>query len=590
MPQEGLSRNLRDLLLLLLFRPHRLVVIGWWWLLGKKLRARHRFSSAMAALPIAHRLWMIDSGRADLIELAAAMAQPFPIVIHLHIAGNEAPGALRRAATSARRQSYAPVHIYVTRESEAQPLPFAERAGFTVLPGSHATRMAGLRAALVAACQADAALLVPLAASSVLPRHALAAYAAQLSWRQAEGPVLLYGDQQVRAALWSRVMPWFKPEWDPRMIWSQDYVSAACGLPVAEALAAFEEDGAPQSVYELVLRLVRDMPALGVEHVARITALTGEGAWHAAGPERLAAVQRTGPAQAKASPGPFATVQLQYPLPRPAPKVSVIVATRDRVELLRTCVEGVLTDTDYPHIELIIADNDSRDPETLRYMDEKAGDPRVQLVRWPHPFNYSAINNYAAGFATGEYLCLLNNDIEVIERDWLGELVREAVRPGVGAVGARLLYPDRSIQHAGIAIGLGNAAGHAHRALPEGEPGYFAQALVARGASAVTGACLLVAKSSFDAVGGLDEQALAVAYNDVDLCLKLRERGLANVYTPAATLIHHESKSRGLDFAPEQVERYMRELAVLQARWGTTEVVDPWHHPRLDRGDETYGQ
>ncbi len=589
MPQKGLRRHLRDLLLLLLFRPHRLVVIGWWWLLGKKLRARHRFSSAMAGLPIAHRLWMIDSGQDDLRELAALNARPAPICVHLHIAREKAPVAVRRAATSVRRQSHAPVHVYVTREDEAQPLPFAVWAGATVLPGSHATRMAGLRAALAAACQADAALLVPLDASSVMPRHALAAYAAQLSRRQAEGPVLLYGDQQVRAPLWSRVMPWFKPEWDPRMLWSQDYVSAACGLPVAAGLAAFEEDSAPQSVYELVLRLVRDMSAPGAEHVARITALTGQGAWHADGPERLAAVQRTLPPQAKASPGPFGTVQVQYPLPRPAPKVSVIIATRDRVELLRTCVDGVLTGTDYPHIELIIADNDSRDPETLRYMDEKAEDPRVQLVRWPHPFNYSAINNHAADFATGEYLCLLNNDIEVIERQWLGELVREAARPGVGAVGARLLYPDRSIQHAGIAIGLGNAAGHAHRALPEGEPGYFAQALVARGASAVTGACLLVAKSSFDAVGGLDEQTLAVAYNDVDLCLKLRERGLANIYTPAATLIHHESKSRGLDFAPEQVERYMRELSVLQARWGTTEVVDPWHHPRLDRASEAYG-
>ena len=176
--------------------------------------------------------------------------------------------------------------------------------------------------------------------------------------------------------------------------------------------------------------------------------------------------------------------------------------------------------------------------------------PRVRVVRWPHPFNYSAINNYAAGFATGKFLCLLNNDIEVIEPQWLSELVREAYQPGIGAVGARLLYPDRSIQHAGVAIGLGNAAGHAHRDLPEGERGYFAQALIARGASAVTGACLLVEKEHFDAVGGLDEEGLAVAYNDVDLCLKLRERGLISIYTPAATLVHHESKSRGLDFDP----------------------------------------
>ncbi|MFW2446055.1 MAG: glycosyltransferase family 2 protein [Qipengyuania pacifica] len=276
-------------------------------------------------------------------------------------------------------------------------------------------------------------------------------------------------------------------------------------------------------------------------------------------------------------------------MPDPHPKISVIVATRDRVELLRTCVNGVLHETDYPDIEVIIADNDSCEAGTLDYMERAQADPRVRVVRWPHPFNYSAINNFAARSATGEYLCLLNNDIEVIEPDWLSEMVREAVQPGVGAVGARLLYPDRSIQHAGVAIGIGNAAGHAHRGLPQGVPGYFAQALIARGATAVTGACLLVSKGHFDAVGGLDEHALAVAYNDVDFCLKLRELGLANIYTPVSTLIHHESKSRGFDFAPEHLARYMSELAVFQKRWGTRRAIDPWHHSKLDRNDEKFG-
>ncbi len=251
-------------------------------------------------------------------------------------------------------------------------------------------------------------------------------------------------------------------------------------------------------------------------------------------------------------------------------------------------MEGLLHGTDYPNLEIVIADNDSREPSTLQYLEEVVEDPRVRVVRWPHPFNYSAINNFAAGFANGQLLCLLNNDIEIVEPDWLTEMVREILQPGVGAVGARLLYPDRSIQHAGVAIGIGNAAGHAHRALPEGAPGYFAQALIARGASAVTGACLLVQKRSFEAVGGLDEVRLAVAYNDVDFCLKLRKLGLRNIYTPAATLIHHESKSRGSDFAPEHNERYMRELAVFQERWGTKQIIDPWHHPRLERGSEDY--
>ena len=146
------------------------------------------------------------------------------------------------------------------------------------------------------------------------------------------------------------------------------------------------------------------------------------------------------------------------------------------------------------------------------------------------------------------------------------------------------------VRAAGVAIGIGNAAGHAHRGLEPGEPGYFAQALITRGASAVTAACLLVAKKNFDAVGGLDEEHLAVAYNDVDLCLKLQAAGLRNIYTPAATLIHHESKSRGLDFAPEHLERYLGELKAFQERWDTMSVIDPWHHSQLDRSNEVFGR
>lgn len=451
--------------------------------------------------------------------------------------------------------------------------------------------MDGLRAALEAADDLGGDYLIPLTEDIVLLRHSVCAYQAAMM-RSLEGsssPALLYSDQQEHSRSWKRPRVWLKPRWDPRMILSQDYLSRSSALPVSAALETLSNaaDTSPRTLYELILRIVRDTPSLEVEHVPRCTAETKAGDWHDDGLEKLSAVKRVVTTDAALiTAGPFATVRLQWPMPARHPKVSIIVATRDKVELLRTCVDGVLNETAYPNIELIIADNDSREPEALRFMESLSSDPHVRVVRWPHPFNYSAINNYAAGFATGEFLCLLNNDIEIIGEEWLSELVREAVRPGVGAVGARLLYPDRSIQHAGVAIGLGNAAGHAHRNLPEGEPGYYAQALIGRGASAVTGACLLVAKRHFEAVEGLDEESLAVAYNDVDLCLKLQKKGLANIYTPAATLIHHESKSRGLDFAPEHLDRYKRELAVFQERWDTREVIDPWHHPRLDRDNE----
>jgi len=214
--------------------------------------------------------------------------------------------------------------------------------------------------------------------------------------------------------------------------------------------------------------------------------------------------------------------------------------------------------------------------------------PRVSILLYDHPYNYSAINNAAVAQSRGSYLCLLNNDTEIIEGSWLTELMRYATRTHVGAVGAKLLYGDGSIQHAGVLLGIGGAAGHAHRGLRDDEPGYFAMAHSAHYATAVTAACLVVERAKFEAVGGFDEAMLQIAYNDVDLCLKLERAGWRNVYAPQAMLTHHESKSRGLDLSPEHFERYRAELAVLQERWNTVDAVDPLHHPYLDRSSETY--
>lgn len=265
-----------------------------------------------------------------------------------------------------------------------------------------------------------------------------------------------------------------------------------------------------------------------------------------------------------------------------------MVPTRDRLDLLSCCVEGVLHGTDYPDVELVIADNGSVEPATLAFFDACARDPRVKVVRWPYPYNYSAINNFAVRHTSRPYVCLLNNDIEMIDLSWLRAMMAHAIRPEVGAVGARLLYPDHSIQHAGVVIGLGNAAGHAHRGLPAGQPGYFGQALVTRAATAVTAACLVVAREKFDAVSGLDEEGLAIAYNDVDFCLKLGNAGFRNIYVAEAVLIHHESKSRGQDFAEENLARYLRELKILQQRWSTVGFCDPTHHRSLDPASETF--
>jgi GT2 family glycosyltransferase len=268
------------------------------------------------------------------------------------------------------------------------------------------------------------------------------------------------------------------------------------------------------------------------------------------------------------------------------PSVSVIIPTRNRVDLLATCLAG-LAETAYPDLEVIVVDNDSDDPHTLAFL-EGLDSTTHRVLRHAGPFNFSTINNRAASEARGEMLCLLNNDIEVIGPDWLSAMVAQALRPHVGAVGARLLYPDGRIQHAGVVLGVGGAAAHAHRLLRPGEEGYFRRHDLPQFVSAVTAACLVVRRDRFLAVDGFDERDFAVAFNDVDLCMRLNRRGWQALYEPRATLIHHESVSRGLDRDPAGAERLAGEIAALRRNWGTDTLVDPFHHPELSPFSERF--
>jgi GT2 family glycosyltransferase len=265
--------------------------------------------------------------------------------------------------------------------------------------------------------------------------------------------------------------------------------------------------------------------------------------------------------------------------PAANPSVSVIIPTRDRSELLRSCIEG-LDRTEYQRCERIIVDNGSSEPQALAYLAEleQSG---TKVLRMPGPFNYSALNNAAVQRASGELLCFLNNDIEMIDADWLRILVAQAVRDEIGAVGARLLYPDGTIQHAGVFTGIGGGAAHAHRFQHSKDVGYFERANLPQRVSAVTGACLVVAREKFLIAGGFDEENFPVAFNDVDLCLKLNSRGWQSFYEPRATLIHHESKSRGSDRLRTNRTRFAAELAALKRIWKTDQYTDPYHHPHL---------
>lgn len=281
--------------------------------------------------------------------------------------------------------------------------------------------------------------------------------------------------------------------------------------------------------------------------------------------------------------------RVSYTLPSKLPLVSLIIPTRNKFKLIKQCIDSIFLKTNYSNYEIIIIDNCSDDPATLRYLKNATSDSRVRVIRDNRPFNYSALNNAAVQVANGQLLCLLNNDVEVINSDWLGEMVSHALRPGVGAVGARLWYADDTIQHAGVVLGLEGFAGHIHRFLPRGNVGYCSRAALTQSFSAVTGACLVVKKSSYLEVGGLNETDLQIACNDIDLCLKLGEAGYRTVWTPWAELYHHESSTRGFDDTPEKIARAQKEVAYMWTRWGEKLRCDPAYNPNLTLDSSDFG-
>jgi len=262
-------------------------------------------------------------------------------------------------------------------------------------------------------------------------------------------------------------------------------------------------------------------------------------------------------------------------------RVSLIVPFRDGAVLLERCVRSVLRHGSPVPVEIVLVDNGSVETETASLLRELAAEPGIRVLSAPGRFNYSALVNRGAAAASGDVLCLLNSDVEATSSGWLEALLDALERPDVGAVGARLLYPDGSVQHAGVILGVLGGTGHAHRFAPRDAAGYFANMAVVREVSAVTGACLATRRETFEQSGGLEE-ALPVAYNDVDFCLRLQEQGLRVLYTPYAELLHHEGASRGRVDAAVEARAYMRR------RWGARLEIDPYYHPGLSRTSEDY--
>ena len=286
----------------------------------------------------------------------------------------------------------------------------------------------------------------------------------------------------------------------------------------------------------------------------------------------------------------FPTIfRIRYPILE-KPLISIVIPNKDHVEDLSRCVESIVNKSTYPNYEIIVVENNSETKEIFDYYKALEHNERIRIVKYEGDFNYSRINNFGVSFANGKYVLLLNNDMKIITREWMEELLMYAQRPDVAAVGGKLYYADNSIQHAGIVIGLGahRAAGHTHYKDDKMHLGYMGRLCYAQDVTAVTGACLLVEKDQYDEVGGLDE-TFSVAFNDVDFCLKLRKAGYLNVFTPFCELFHYESKTRGMEEG-EKLKRFQNEVALFREKWkAELEAGDPYFNPNfsLDYSDYT---
>jgi glycosyltransferase involved in cell wall biosynthesis len=433
----------------------------------------------------------------------------------------------------------------------------------------------------------------------LLPEHAL--YIVALYLQKYPGAKILYSDEDKLTPDGERVEPYFKSDWDPMLMLGQNMFSH---LGVFESALLAEVGGfrvgfEGSQDHDLVLRCserVRSDEIVHIPHILYHWRSTPQSTARdvAAKPyvrdaslravrEHLARTNR----QASVEPlrGGASMMRATFAVSQPEPLVSIIIPTRDKPDLLARCIESVQGRTTYRNFEILIVDNGSTDPRVIALLSQYTGMSNVTVIRDDAPFNYSALNNEAAARARGTLLCLLNNDIEVIDPEWLSILCGYALQPGAGAVGAALWYPTESLQHGGMVLAGDAIAGHMHHMLRRGEAGYFGRAMLAQQVSAVSAACLVVKRSLFEAVGGLDAEHLKVAYNDVDFCLKLHAAGYRNVYVPYANLYHYESASRGNDVARESAVRLSNEAAWMRNRWGDALNRDAFHNPNLAISD-----
>ncbi|MCF8367145.1 MAG: glycosyltransferase family 2 protein [Bacteroidales bacterium] len=406
---------------------------------------------------------------------------------------------------------------------------------------------------------------------------------------------LIYTDEDKIDKKGKRLDPYFKCDWNYSLFLGQNFPNhlTVYKRAIITKVGGFRQGFEGSQDYDLALRCIEQIDPSQIVHIPSIlyqwrqhkestAEKTGNKSYAVIAGQRALQehLQRTG-TKAEVEILPMSYYRIKYKLPQNLPFVSIIIPTRNNKIILEQCIQSILSKTDYPNYELLVIDNKSDHDDTLNYFAEISKHSRISVLKDERPFNFSAINNRAVQLSKGDFILFLNDDTEVISSGWLSEMVSILLQPGVGAVGAKLLYPNETIQHAGVILGIGGVGGHVHKRMNINNYGYFGRAILMQEFSALTAACLLVRTTIFDKVGGFDEVNLAIAFNDVDLCLKIREKGYRLVFTPFAQLYHHESVSRGDDLHPDKVDRFNMENNFMLGKWQETLRNDQAYNPNL---------
>ena len=556
-------------------------------------------------------LWLADceardaSNEAGLRRRLADLADPPSISVVMPVY-NVSDRWLRDAIASVQAQVYPHWELCIADDGSSHPhiarrLKQAAAADSRIRVTFLKERGHISRASNAALETAQGEWIALLDHDDLLHPHALGEVALEIA--QHPSVQLIYTDEDKIDERGRRYDPYFKPDFSRELFRSQNYLNHLTVHRAANIrdTGGWREGYEGSQDYDLNLRIFERIAPQNIRHIPKVLyhwrASRGSAAQdagskdyaHAAGLRALQDhVRRTGLAAAVEGTPDMPYYRVKMRVPEPQPRVSLIVPTRDRVELLRTCVESILDRTSYGNFEILVVDNQSRDPAACAYLDRLRTMRNVRVLSFDRPFNFSAINNFAAAQASGSVLGLINNDIDVLSPDWLTEMVSWAMLPDVGCVGAKLYYPDGTIQHGGVILGIGGVAGHAHKYFPRGSGGYFGRLKLVQNLSAVTGACLVVRKDVYESVGGLNETDLAIAFNDVDFCLRVREAGYVNLWTPYAELYHSESRSRGAEDTPEKVARFNREVQYMTATWAGRLQRDPYYSVNLTSDHEDY--